>query len=116
MNQEHAIIIKIIDEMTSYLFNLGAKNSDINYKEEDDCFMLTFKCEYDPSKIKLIDKMTKYLNIERQEEIEGYYWELAGQYKNDDTELSLVGMMTDDAKIYYDNERVEILLIRIKQQ
>jgi hypothetical protein len=115
MNQEHAIIIKIIDEMTSYLFHLGAKNSDINCKEEEDCYILTFKCDYDPSKIKLIYRMTKYLHMERQAEMEGYYWELAGQYKNA-TELTLVGMMTDEAKIYYDNERVEILLIRIKQK
>jgi hypothetical protein len=113
MNQEHAIIIKIMDEMTSYLFHLGAKTFDINYKEEDDCFMMTFKCDYDQSNMKLIYRMVKYLNMERQEEVEGYYWELAGQYKND-TELTLVGMMTDEAKVYYDNERVEILLIRIK--
>ena len=45
--------------------------------------------------------------------MEEYYWELSGNYDMD-TELTLVGMMTDDAKVYYDNEKVTIFLVRYK--
>lgn len=113
MNQDQAIITRIVDEMITCLFHLDAKNIDINYKDEDDCYIITFKCDYCKDKQPLIYRMVKYINMERQEEMESYYWELAGQY-NKDTELTLVGMMTDEAKVYFDDNRVEVLLIRKK--
>jgi len=38
------------------------------------------------------------LNTQRQNEVEGYYWQLAGDDNNGD-ELYLVGAMIDDAKV-----------------
>lgn len=114
MNQDQEIIIKIIDEMVTYLFHIGAKNIDFNYKNEVKYYTITFKCDYNHDKKDMIYRMVKCINMERQEEMEGYFWELAGQYKKD-TELTLVGMMTDEAKVYFDDEIIKILLIRLKK-
>jgi hypothetical protein len=116
MKKENAKISKIIDEMFSYLYSLGATNIDLNYKDSEDCYILTFKCNYIKDKVEMIYKMVKFLNMERQQEMENFFWELAGEYNpgSEDHELSLVGMMTDEVKVYFDEERIEILLIRIK--
>lgn len=112
--EERRKITKIIDEILVFLFHMGSKNIDINYKDEECYFTVSFKCNYDINKKDLIYTMVKHLNTERQEEMEEYYWELAGKY-NKDTELTLVGMMTDDAKVYFDDDKVEILLVRVKR-
>ncbi|MBN2286554.1 MAG: hypothetical protein JXQ26_07215 [Tissierellales bacterium] len=118
MKKELSKISKIIDEMFSYLSDLGATKIDLNYQDNPDCYILTFKCNYIKEKIDMIYKMVKYLNMERQQEMESFFWELAGEYSqgSKDHELSLVGMMTDEVKIYFDDDRIEVLLIRIKEE
>ncbi len=111
MKHEKKRITKIIDELMFYLFSMGANNIDVNFKREADLCAITFKSDYDLSKRDKLFKLVKFLNYEKQEEMEEYYWELTGNYDLD-TELSLVGMMIDEAKIYYDDEKIEIVLLR----
>lgn len=111
MKHEKKRITKIIDELMFYLFSMGANNIDVSYKKEQELYVITFKSDYDSSKRDKLFKLVKYLNYEKQEEIEEYFWELTGNYDLD-TELSLVGMMIDEAKVYYDDEKIEIALIR----
>jgi hypothetical protein len=113
MSKEITKVIRIIDEIMHYLQSMGAKKIDLNYQEMADSFILTFKCDYDKEKMKLIYQMVKCLHLGRQEEMEDTFWVLAGEH-NRNQELALVGMMIDDAKVYFDDERVEILLIRAK--
>ncbi|MDP3385905.1 MAG: hypothetical protein Q8S24_01620 [Eubacteriales bacterium] len=113
MSKENTKVIRIIDEIIHYLQSMGAKKIDLNYQEMDDSYILTFKCDYDKEKMKLIYQMVKCLHLERQEEMEDTFWGLAGEHGRNQ-ELALVGMMTDDATVYFDNERIEILLIRVK--
>ena len=45
--------------------------------------------------------------------MEEYYWELAGE-SDVDTELTLVGMMTDNAEINISEDMIEVVLYRYK--
>ncbi|MBV1758353.1 MAG: hypothetical protein KMY55_10995 [Dethiosulfatibacter sp.] len=113
MSKENTKVIRIIDEIIHYLQFMGAKKIDLNYQEMVDSYILTFKCDYDKDKMKCIYQMVKCLHLERQEEMEDTFWALAGEHVRNQ-ELALVGMMTDDAKIYFDDDRIEIMLERVK--
>jgi len=113
MKHKRKRVMKIIDEVTNFLFFIGSKKISIDYEENDEGFLITLEGNYNKDKIQEIYNLVKYLNYEKEEEMEEYYWELSGKYDMG-TELTLVGMMTDDAKVYYDNEKVTIFLIRYK--
>ena len=113
MKHKRKRVMKIIDEITNFLFFIGSKKISIDYEENDEGFLITLEGNYKKDKIQEIYNLVKYLNYEKEEEMEEYYWELSGKYDMG-TELTLVGMMTDDAKVYYDNEKVTIFLIRYK--
>ncbi|HBH13601.1 MAG TPA: hypothetical protein DDX29_10895 [Clostridiales bacterium] len=113
MSKENTKVIRIIDEIIHYLQSMGATKIDLDYQELADSYILTFKCNYNKEKMKRIYQMVKCLHLERQEEMEDTFWALAGEHVRN-PELALVGMMTDDAKVYFDDERIEITLERVK--
>lgn len=113
MRQEKKRVMKIITEITSFLLHIGAKKITMDYEESDEAFLITLEGNYQKKYMKDIYQVVKYLNYDREVEMEEYYWELSGNY-NMDTELTLVGMMTDDATVYYDDEKVRVCLVRYK--
>jgi uncharacterized tellurite resistance protein B-like protein len=106
-------IAKIVDELITYFFSMGATDIDINLKDEKKCYKISLKCNYSSKDQRKFDKLIKYLKCAKQEEMEEYFWELAGDC-DVDTELTLVGMMTDEAKIDYNDDEIEVTLIRYK--
>ena len=110
---EKTKVQKIIDEIFIYLQHMGAENITINYKENPDSFAIDFVSDYAAAKEYMIKTLNKYLCVARQAEMESYYWELAGMY-SDDTGLALIGMMTDEVDISYENGTLEIKILRLK--
>lgn len=55
--------------------------------------------------------MANILNTPRQYEVENYYWNLGGECEFD-SELTLVGMMINSAKISYKDGNLKISIIR----
>ncbi|SHJ53333.1 hypothetical protein [Paramaledivibacter caminithermalis] len=106
-------IAKIVDELVTYFFSIGATDIDINLKEEKEYYQISVKCNYSCKDQGKIDKLIKYLKCAKQEEMEEYFWELAGD-SDVDTELTLVGMMTDEAEISCNDNTIEVNLIRYK--
>ena len=108
-------VVKMLDEMLNYVYYLGARDADINIKELEDRFEIIIICDYKEGLPEAkIDKMIKALNVPREEEMEEYYWELAGDCDLDN-ELCIVGMMCDEA--YVDKlpgNRLKIRLVREK--
>lgn len=105
-------IAKIVDELTTYFFSMGATDININLKDEKEYYKISLKCNYTKDQGK-IDKLIKYLKCAKQEEMEEYFWELAGDC-DVDTELTLVGMMTDEAEIDINGNQIEVNLIKYK--
>ncbi|SKC84852.1 hypothetical protein [Maledivibacter halophilus] len=106
-------IAKIVDELTTYFFSMGATDININLKDEKEFYKISLKCNYKYKGKEKIDKLIKSLKCEKQEGMEEYFWELAGD-SDVDTELTLVGMMTDEAEIDYNGNEIEVTLIKYK--
>lgn len=106
-------VSKIVDELMTYFFSMGATDICINLQETDEYYKIHFKCNYSGNNEEKIEKMVKYLKCDKQEEMEEYYWELAGD-SDVDTELTLVGMMTDEAEINIGEDTIELTLYRYK--
>lgn len=106
-------ISKIVDELVTYFFTMGATDMNINLKEKKDYYKIFLKSNYTTKDKAKIEKLIKYLKCDKQEEMEEYYWELTGDC-DVDTELTLVGMMTDKAEINIEEDTIEVVLYRYK--
>jgi len=105
--------IKILSELTGYLVRIGCSDIHIDFNTKDDVTYISF-CSINPYlSEKTINELTSLLNMPRRQDIEEYYWELNGD--NDfNSELSLIGMMTDSVDINYSDNILTISLTRLK--
>lgn len=103
--------LRIINEMMTYMYKLGAKDININYKEGNTLttFVILRNISHIPPN-KLKDLKNK-LNTDRIHEIEEYYWHLGGESEIDE-ELSLIGMMIDEAIVSFQNNLLSITIYR----
>lgn len=106
-------IAKIVDELVTYFFSMGGTDISINVKEEKGFFKIILATNYLKKDEEKINKLIKYLKCAKQEEMEEYYWELTGD-SDVDEELILVGMMTDEAELDIEEDKIEVKLIRYK--
>ena len=114
MKHEIKKISKILDELVTFCFKHGTNNMNISVENGETFFKIkihTDNIDCDNKRVKLLKDL---LNMPRQTEIEEYYWELAGE-NDHDTELSLVGMMVDEAEVEFQDTALTITLYRNKQ-
>lgn len=111
MHNEIQKTTKIIDEFTSLLVKRGSQEIDIKLKMQDH-FTTIYITSYNTSMEKEeMDRLSEFLNIQRQSEIEEYYWGLMGETSDED-EMFLVGSMIDSAVLETKNNNLYIQLIR----
>lgn len=111
MHNEIQKTTKIMDELTSLLINKGSVEIDIKLKKGVNCteiFITDYNTHITQDEI---NRLTEFLNITRQSEIEEYYWGLMGETSDED-ELFLVGSMIDSATLELKNGNLYIKLIR----
>lgn len=106
-------IVKIVDEMMTYFFSIGATDININVFENEEMFKITFNSNYLIQCKSCIEELVKSLNCAKNQEMEEYYWELVGDC-DVDTELPLVGMMINEAELDIEDDFVEVILYRYK--
>jgi len=98
MQHEEKKVALIINEIITMELLDGAEDIEVKIKRENGVFKVHIiyrNCEYNSQ---FVEKIAYNLNTQRQNEVEGYYWQLAGDDNNGD-ELYLVGAMIDDAKV-----------------
>ncbi|MGL5330267.1 MAG: hypothetical protein ACRDD7_13430 [Peptostreptococcaceae bacterium] len=98
MQNEVKKITRLIDEVTSVLMKHGSKEIDVKIKRDNDLsiiYIVDYNTTYTDEDI---SDLNDILNIQRQCEMEGFYWELVGEDNHGD-ELFLVGTMIDCAKV-----------------
>ncbi|MGL5718094.1 MAG: hypothetical protein ACRCX2_34135, partial [Paraclostridium sp.] len=98
MQNETKKITRLIDEVTSVLMKKGSKEIDVKIKRDNDIsniYIVDYNTRYNDEDI---EELNYILNIPRQCEMEGFYWELVGDDYDGD-ELFLVGSMIDYAKV-----------------
>lgn len=104
---------KIVDELINYFFTMGATDMQIHLEESKDFYKILVQSNYSSEHEKKIAKLIKCLESPKQEAMEEYFWELAGECDTD-TELTLVGMMIDKGEIQFTDDSIEVTLYRKK--
>ncbi|MEJ6950504.1 hypothetical protein [Natronospora cellulosivora (SeqCode)] len=104
--------IKLVSELTAFFFKAGATEMDINIKDRNDEVTISLEAYIKDMPTDFLEALDD-LNTPRQTQVEEYYWELAGE-NNQYQELTLVGMMTDNAEIYYEDNLLEVIVYRKK--
>lgn len=103
--------IKLVSELMSFCYYYGATklNIDVNHKDTEMEINLEAHIKNMPKEV--LETVKNMLSSPRYREIEEYYWNLSGG-DDTDSELVLVGMMIDSANVNYDNEILNLNLIR----
>ena len=103
--------IKIINELISYFYKLGIVDIYIDIINDNDNSYFYIFWKVDNISSNEIYSLVSILNTPRQHEIENYYWNLGGECEFD-SELTLVGMMINSAKVSYKDKILKISIIR----
>jgi len=103
--------MKIASELLSYCHSIGGREYNLNISEEEE--LLTFVITSSPAEVgeREMERLRTSLNAPRQREIEQDYWELIGESASH-SELTLLGMLCDDAIVDYRNKVLTITLKR----
>ena len=100
----------VIDEMYTALFRAGGKEVDMRLVKEEDGLRLFVKGDYSVEHRHEMERMAQMLQPKvRDMGMVEAYWELAGgdQYTSD-SELTLVGLIIDGAKVTLGESNVEV--------
>ncbi|RKD30573.1 hypothetical protein BET03_04345 [Thermohalobacter berrensis] len=115
MNKEKKRIASIINELIYFLLKNNATNINIEIKDKEKFTIveLTIKDKFYIDK-KEIRELKEKLDIPRVEEIEEYYWQLAGNIEGKES-LFLIGNMINDSNVYYNkSQEFKIVICRMK--
>lgn len=104
--------IKLISELAAFVFKAGGKKFTVDFNEKDEAIKITIEAEINNLAESCLNTL-EGLDTPRQSEVEEYYWELAGENDNYQ-ELTLVGMMIDQAEYSYENNHLKITVIKNK--
>ncbi|WP_297634787.1 hypothetical protein [uncultured Clostridium sp.] len=103
--------LKIINELMAYCYHYSTKDITVNIKSDQQTTFISLKANIPNFTQSALEKLLSSLNSPRQREVEQYYWQIGGECEFD-SELTLVGMMTDKVDITYDNNFLNINLER----
>jgi HSP20 family molecular chaperone IbpA len=112
MKNEFEKKMLIASELLSYCHLRGAHEFHINIYEKDDATTFVIKASEAYVSNNEMEVLCKKLNTPRHREIEQDFWALSGDSENT-SELSLVGMMTDEAVIEYADGVLSITIKRV---
>lgn len=111
MLHEQKKIALIADELMTVFMANGAKDIDVSIKcrEEESIIHIYYRnCPFDADQV---DDIRHHLKMQRQAEVEGYYWQLIGDNEAYD-ELYIVGAMLDEAIVEMEGGDLHVKLTR----
>lgn len=103
--------LRIVNELITYCSHFGGNDVSMDIKNIGDETNIKIKAKLSNFSEKNLSDLTQALNVPRQHEIEHYYWHLGGESEFD-CELSLVGMMIDDAKVSFADDVLDLEIKR----
>lgn len=92
--------MRILNDLMAFCHSLGAKEYDIHLAHEGDISRLHISSPIPDASPQAVEELREALNLPRQHEVEQNYWELSGDSEIEG-ELTLVGMMLDEAVVEY---------------
>ena len=106
-------IARMVDELVTFFTAIGGDDISIRLTKKEDQYMLQMTSTYDPAMRKKVDNLYKTLNAPKNQGLEEFYWELAGESAfGHDSELHLIGQMIDSAQIDIEDGLVSIRLYK----
>lgn len=104
--------IRIMSDLMSYCYRLGAMDYHVDMERIDDEYRCRIRCTLPGMREENVRELDVELNRPRQKEIEQNFWGLSGEAVTD-AELTLVGMMVDRAVVTYEGEQLTIRYVRL---
>ena len=106
---------KIVDELLTFLFSVGADDVQVNMKKLPDRYQLSLRGNFNLDEVSKVQRLETILHpTSRYEGLEDFYWELAGNTaEGQDSELQLVAQMVDGAELSIQNNLVHIQLYKL---
>ncbi len=104
---------KIVEELTVFFFALGASRIRSEVEKKAGQLVIHFISDYRAEYRSRLVSLEKYLKESCNTGVEDIYWELAGTGEpGDSSQLLLIGMMTDDAQVSIEEDKVELILYK----
>lgn len=113
MKNKKQRIAKMAEELILFVYKYGAKDLDLKITSEESKTIITIRATNINLNDNIVESIETLLNSPRSMETEEYYWTLTGESYSD-SELSLIGAMSDDCRVNFKNKILEIKLIRKK--
>lgn len=113
MKHETQKISRIANVLVDFFLSLSAKKIDLSIDEQENFFEIIISSESVNDNHSKIEDLKDFLKVQRQEEIEEYYWQLVGN-DNEIEEINLIGMMVDEAVVEHQHPILKVKLIRYK--
>ncbi|MFO7736252.1 MAG: hypothetical protein R6W70_08595 [bacterium] len=104
-------ISKIIDEVTTYFLYRYNCEIEIKIRPGKDAFYIKFFFKKLILDKKEIEELNDLMKKGRDPSLTSYYWQLTGEVENN-SELSLIGMMCDDVSIDQTEDGLRLNLVR----
>lgn len=111
MTYEKQKIARIANALVEYFLSHNAKGLTLSILEDEKQISILLQIVHVTLSDKSMDELKHYLYMERQEEMEEYYWHLLGN-DSETEEISLIGMMVDEATVTSVPPSLTIELIR----
>ncbi|HPI97263.1 MAG TPA: hypothetical protein PLV56_00855 [Synergistales bacterium] len=108
-------IARMAEELISDFLRYGCTDMDLKILEREDLYIISISAYCKGVKGREVEKIRKLLNQPRNPQMEEYFWSLSGD-SDLDTEFSLLGIMSDEVELKYDEKssRLSIKLTRGK--
>ena len=111
MTYENQKIARMANALVEYFLSHNAKGLILSILEDEKQISILLQIVHVTLSDKSMDELKHYLYMERQEEMEEYYWHLLGN-DSETEEISLIGMMVDEATVTSVPPSLTIELIR----
>ncbi|MDL2294018.1 hypothetical protein LJC60_05235 [Ruminococcaceae bacterium OttesenSCG-928-D13] len=103
--------VRVMSDIMGYCHLIGCNRFKVDFEMKETTTEITIVAEVPNITEKQLKEMTKLLNMPRQHEVEQYYWNISGE-EEIDNELSLAGMMTDEATVDYAEGVLTVTVLR----
>jgi len=111
MKNNLEIALRISSDLLTYCHHHGATEYDTKISEGEESILYIIHAYPVSMTDDQLADLRKRMSAPRQRDVENDYWELIGE-SEDFSELMLVGMSCDEAKIDYDGANLTFTLLR----
>lgn len=111
MKNERDKLVKVLDELMNFCFNLDMNDLKIDFNINDSQGVINIEGPCKSAPIDKLQSLEDALNDIRQPEFEEYYWPLIGG-DHGYPEIELLGTFIDEGKVVFKDKYLKIYIVR----